>query len=104
MVSLTQVDGEHKALMQWLSPVDPCENHDAATSAHQEGTNHWFFESSEFTEWYQAKTSFLWLSGFRKLASDAESMTFMTNRITLAAGAGKTTILYEAAQAYRVSF
>lgn len=57
-------DGEHRAMMQWLSPVDPCENHEAAISAHQEGTGTWILESKEFTEWYQAKSLFLWVSGF----------------------------------------
>ena len=97
LILLTRAHGEHKAMMQWLSPIDPCENHEAATSAHQEGTGTWFFESNEFTEWYQAKSSFLWLSGFRKFASDAKLITFQTNRTPSAAGAGKTILLYETA-------
>lgn len=50
--------------MQWLSPVDPHENHKSAISAHEEGSGDWILESKEFMEWQQARNSFLWLSGF----------------------------------------
>jgi hypothetical protein len=69
---LILIDEEHRAMMQWLSPVDPYENHEAAISAQHEGSGNWLLESKEFTDWYQAKNSFLWLSGFRTFPCDTK--------------------------------
>jgi hypothetical protein len=63
---LIVLDSEHEAIMRWLSSIDPCESHEAAISTHQQGTGNWIIESKEFVEWYQAESSILWLSGFRK--------------------------------------
>jgi hypothetical protein len=53
-------------IQQWLSPIDPIENHETAMSAHQQGTSNWFVESKEFYDWQGANRSFLLLSGFRQ--------------------------------------
>jgi hypothetical protein len=63
------IDEKQKAIMQWLSPVDPWENHEAARNAHQSGTSNWLMESKEFTEWHQSESSFLLLTGFRTYSS-----------------------------------
>jgi hypothetical protein len=60
--------------MRWLSPVDPCENHEAVLSAHQQGTGRWIIESKEFEEWSQMESSLLWLSGFRKSSFGKENI------------------------------
>jgi len=56
-------------MIKWLSPVDPGENHEAAASAHQKGTNGWFFESIEFRTWINSKQPSLWISGFGKYSA-----------------------------------
>ncbi|KAF2187577.1 hypothetical protein K469DRAFT_517615, partial [Zopfia rhizophila CBS 207.26] len=55
---------EHQAMIEWLSPVDPCENHETAISSHQPGTCSWIFKSEEFEKWHHRENSFLWISGF----------------------------------------
>jgi hypothetical protein len=57
--------------MQWLSPVDQWENHEAALKAHQSGTSNWLIESKDFTDWHKVDSSFLLLTGFRKYSSSA---------------------------------
>lgn len=57
---------EHTKLLQWISPVDPFKNHEAATSVHQKGTSTWVLQSKEFQEWDKTDRRFLWISGFRK--------------------------------------
>jgi hypothetical protein len=52
--------------MQWLSPVDSWESHEAATKAHQSGTSNWLIECKDFEDWYSADRSFLLLTGLRE--------------------------------------
>jgi len=62
-------DEKRRAILQWLSPVDPWENHEAAKNAHQSGTSNWLVESKDFTEWHNADSMFLLLTGFRTYSS-----------------------------------
>jgi hypothetical protein len=62
-------DEKRRAILQWLSPVGPWENHEAAKNAHQAGTSNWLVESKDFTEWHNADSLFLLLTGFRTYLS-----------------------------------
>jgi hypothetical protein len=59
------VDEKRSAILQWLLPVGPWDNHEAAKNSHQSGTSNWFIESKEFIEWHNADSLFLMLTGFR---------------------------------------
>jgi hypothetical protein len=58
------LDDRKRTILQWLSPVDPSINHEAALRIRQAGTNDWFLARKEFKDWIEADMSFLWLSGF----------------------------------------
>ena len=60
----TSLDERNRSILQWLSPVDPSINHEAALKVRQAGTNDWFLSGKEFENWREAEKSFLWLSGF----------------------------------------
>jgi hypothetical protein len=60
----TSSEDRKRHIFQWLSPVDPSTNHEAALKIHQAGTNDWFLSCKEFNNWREAKNSVLWLSGF----------------------------------------
>ena len=83
-------DEKQRAIMQWLSPVDSWESHEAATKAHQSGTSNWLIESEEFSGWHSADRSFLLLTGFRKYSSLVE---WPKPTFEITAGAGKTILL-----------
>ncbi|KIV95467.1 hypothetical protein PV10_03121 [Exophiala mesophila] len=59
-----ELDERQRAILQWLSPTDPLESHEAALRLHQSGTNSWFTRCVEFKSWFASNRSFLWLSGF----------------------------------------
>ena len=58
------LDDRKRSILQWLSPVDPSINHEAAMQVRQAGTNDWFLSRKEFDNWKETRKSFLWLSGF----------------------------------------
>jgi hypothetical protein len=58
------LDDRKRSILQWLSPVDPFINQEAAMRTHHAGTNDWFLTCKEFDNWKQTDHSFLWLSGF----------------------------------------
>jgi len=60
----TSLDERKRSILQWLSPVDPSVNHEAAMKIRQAGTNDWFLTCKEFEHWIECEKSFLWLSGF----------------------------------------
>jgi hypothetical protein len=61
---LTQEFGEEtKKILNWLSPVDPLQNHQAARKIYQKGTCRWLIDSPEFIQWIKTKNSAIWLYG-----------------------------------------
>ncbi|KAH8786249.1 hypothetical protein BGZ57DRAFT_818295, partial [Hyaloscypha finlandica] len=61
---LTQEFGEEtKKILNWLSPVDPVQNHQAARKIYQKGTCRWLIDSPEFIQWIKTKNSAIWLYG-----------------------------------------
>ncbi|KAE9362799.1 hypothetical protein N431DRAFT_306139, partial [Stipitochalara longipes BDJ] len=60
----TSLDERKRNILQWLSPVDPSINHEAAMKVRQAGTNDWFLSCKEFEHWKECEKSYLWLSGF----------------------------------------
>jgi Cdc6-like AAA superfamily ATPase len=63
-IRLAQEFGEEaKKILNWLSPVDPLRNHQAARKIHQKGTCRWLIDSPEFIHWIKTKNSAIWLYG-----------------------------------------
>lgn len=61
---LTQEFGEEtKKILNWLSPVDSLQNHQAARKIYQKGTCRWLIDSPEFIHWIKTKNSAIWLYG-----------------------------------------
>lgn len=54
---------KHRTIIQWLSTANPAESHETAMRAHQQGTNSWFVECSDFKRWLEIEGSCLWLTG-----------------------------------------
>ncbi|KAF4630221.1 hypothetical protein G7Y89_g7914 [Cudoniella acicularis] len=59
-----QREAERKELLNWLSSIDPSENHNTALRAHQEGTGDWLLQGNDdFETWKTKPNSLLWLNG-----------------------------------------
>ena len=68
-------DESHRSLFEWLAPVDPKTNHEAARRLHEPGTGSWICQTSYFTDWEDAPSAALWIhakrtsSGLQKVFS-----------------------------------
>jgi len=60
IVVLVQV---YKNVMEWLSPADQSEIHEAAVPRHEAGTGQWFLSSSAYQSWKTDPGASLWLYG-----------------------------------------
>ncbi|KAF4631092.1 hypothetical protein G7Y89_g7033 [Cudoniella acicularis] len=57
------VDERRQKIHQWLSPLDPSSNHNAACKKRQPTTGAWFVGSDQYEKWKTTSNSFLWLHG-----------------------------------------
>ena len=53
----------HYQILDWLTSVDPSQNHNAAYKLHEGDTGAWFTDSLEFSSWLHGPGRFLWLNG-----------------------------------------
>jgi hypothetical protein len=49
--------------MEWLSPTDQSEIHEAASKKHKPGTGQWFLGSDTSQNWREDPGTSLWLYG-----------------------------------------
>lgn len=52
-----------KDICDWLSPPDPCHNHDAACKCHKPGTGSWLLTSERYKHWKPSSNPIFWLYG-----------------------------------------
>jgi ankyrin repeat domain-containing protein 50 len=57
------IDKYRKSVMEWLSPTDQSEIHEAALRRHEPGTGQWFLGSDTFQNWREDPGTSLWLYG-----------------------------------------
>jgi hypothetical protein len=57
-----KLDLRQGKLLQWLSPVDSTQSHNATLQQHQKGTGEWIIRSTEVSEWMDG-SGCLWVSG-----------------------------------------
>lgn len=62
-------DSKRQQLLEWVCPEDTGsdEAYEAALRLKQHSTGKWFLESSIFEQWFEAKSTLLWLRGIRGL-------------------------------------
>ncbi|KAI8724287.1 NACHT domain-containing protein [Fusarium sp. LHS14.1] len=58
-----QLNERQSAIVDWLSPLKPAQDHILAQSSHQSGTSEWFQNGQDFQEWSKKRNSILWLTG-----------------------------------------
>jgi hypothetical protein len=56
------IDERHKALFDWLDPVDVDVNHRKARHLHEPSTGDWIKSSQQFQSWMTTTGAALWLS------------------------------------------
>lgn len=58
-----QYSEEHRAILDWLTPIDYAPQHNDFISRKQEGTGQWLLESAEFQAWLQTNRQTLFCPG-----------------------------------------
>lgn len=56
-------DSQHKEILQWLTTINPSENHNDARKQHADSTGGWLLEEDLFMQWQDIPGSLLWLHG-----------------------------------------
>ncbi|KAK9792863.1 hypothetical protein SCARD494_06731 [Seiridium cardinale] len=56
-------DSRERNVVDWLSPLRPWENHNAALKNSGTGTCDWLMRTKEFMDWAEGKIKYLWLTG-----------------------------------------
>jgi DNA replication protein DnaC len=64
---------------RWLQAPDPSINYNKALKLRHEGSGGWFLKSSNFTEWKEQKSSFLWLHGIPGCGKTVLSSSIIKN-------------------------
>ena len=102
MVADWNLDQLFKEIRQWLKPIDPYLNHNAACGKRQEGTGNWFLEGDQFREWQNSPNSFLWLHGKRLSPYSFHTPSLLLTGFVAKLDAGKR--LYRKQKALLASF
>ncbi|KAK6540680.1 hypothetical protein TWF694_008073 [Orbilia ellipsospora] len=65
-VALSQQEGKHHEILEWLSPGNVSPRHNTVTMARQAGTGKWFLTQREFSKWSkcsESSSNILWCNG-----------------------------------------
>ena len=52
---ITNLDDEGRQILQWLSPLEPQQRHQAVRADRLVGVGNWVLETSEFRKWREAE-------------------------------------------------
>jgi hypothetical protein len=79
-----------KSVLNWLSTLQPEQDHLTTSSQIPEGSGKWFLDLPELIDWFSGEVRLLWCYGIRE-SSPVNWLTLILSKHFLA-GAGKTAI------------
>jgi len=53
--TLVKIDDEGHQILQWLSPLEPCQRHQGVRTDRLDSVGNWVLETSQFSEWRDAE-------------------------------------------------